>query len=42
MRTGPEYLRSLNDGRQVFVDGERVKDVTAHRAFREAARARVP
>src|SRR6478735_1112195 len=39
MRTGPEYLRSLNDGRQVFVDGERVKDVTAHRAFREAARS---
>ena len=28
MRTGSEYLRSLNDGRQVFVDGERVKDVT--------------
>src|SRR6266851_239269 len=39
MRTGSDYLRSLNDGRQVFVDGERVKDVTAHRAFREAARS---
>jgi 4-hydroxyphenylacetate 3-monooxygenase len=39
MRTGAEYLRSLNDGRQVFLDGERVKDVTAHRAFREAARS---
>ena len=39
MRTGSEYLRSLNDGRQVFLDGERVKDVTAHRAFREAARS---
>src|SRR6266699_3460372 len=39
MRTGAEYLRSLNDARQVFVDGERVKDVTAHRAFREAARS---
>src|SRR5205085_751361 len=39
MRTGSEYLRSLDDGRQVFVDGERVKDVTAHRAFREAARS---
>src|SRR5205807_10043515 len=39
MRTGSDYLRSLNDGRQVFVDGERVKDVTAHLAFREAARS---
>lgn len=39
MRTGAEYLRSLNDGRQVFVDGEKVKDVTAHPAFREAARS---
>jgi 4-hydroxyphenylacetate 3-monooxygenase len=39
MRTGSEYLRSLNDGRQVFVDGERVADVTRHAAFREAARS---
>src|SRR2546422_1302038 len=39
MRTGSDYLRSLNDGRQVFVDGERVKDVPAHLAFREAARS---
>src|SRR4051794_9477350 len=39
MRTGAEYLRSLNDGRAVFVDGERVADVTAHPAFRGAARS---
>src|SRR5260370_15997335 len=39
MRTGSDYLRSLNDGRLVFVDGERVKAVTAHLAFREAARS---
>src|SRR5947199_299417 len=39
MRTGSDYLRSLNDGRQVFVDGERVKDVTAHVAFSGAARS---
>ena len=39
MRTGAEYLRSLRDGRQVFVDGEKVADVTAHPAFREAARS---
>ena len=39
LRTGAQYLRSLNDGRQVFVDGERVADVTRHPAFREAARS---
>jgi 4-hydroxyphenylacetate 3-monooxygenase len=38
-RTGADYLRSLRDGRQVFVDGELVKDVTAHHAFRQAARS---
>ncbi len=39
MRSGADYLKSLNDGRQVFVEGERVKDVTTHLAFREAARS---
>jgi 4-hydroxyphenylacetate 3-monooxygenase len=39
MRTGSDYLRSLDDGRQVFVEGECVKDVTRHRAFGEAARS---
>lgn len=39
LRTGAEYLRSLQDGRQVFVDGERVADVVRHPAFREAARS---
>ena len=39
MRTGAEYLRSLKDGRRVFVDGERVKDVTEHPAFAQAARS---
>src|SRR5262249_1752157 len=32
-------LRSLKDGRRVFVDGEPVKDVAAHPAFRGAARS---
>ena len=32
------YLRSLDDGRQVFLDGERVGKVIEHPAFREAAR----
>src|SRR5262249_45189227 len=39
LRTGAEYLRSLKDGRQVFVDGERVDDVTTHPAFAAAARS---
>jgi 4-hydroxyphenylacetate 3-monooxygenase len=39
MRTGADYLRSLNDGRHVFLDGEAVKDVTVHPAFRQAARS---
>ena len=39
LRTGAEYLRSLKDGRQVFVGGEKVADVTKHPAFREATRS---
>src|SRR5437870_11094781 len=39
LRTGADYLKSLNDGRQVFVNGEKVADVTKHLAFREAARS---
>jgi 4-hydroxyphenylacetate 3-monooxygenase len=38
MRTGGELLRSLDDGRQVFLDGERVAKVIEHAAFREPAR----
>ena len=37
--TGAEYLASLNDGREVYVYGERVDDVTTHPAFRNAARS---
>ncbi len=39
MRTGADYLRSLQDGRRVYLDGERVADVTKHPAFRQAARS---
>ena len=28
MRTGADYLASLNDGRRVFLDGEAVEDVS--------------
>jgi 4-hydroxyphenylacetate 3-monooxygenase len=37
--TGAEYLASLRDGRDVFIYGERVEDVTTHPAFRNAARS---
>ncbi|WP_414944430.1 4-hydroxyphenylacetate 3-hydroxylase N-terminal domain-containing protein [Amycolatopsis sp. cmx-11-32] len=35
--TGAEYLDSLKDGREVWIGGERVEDVTAHPAFRNNA-----
>ena len=36
--TGAEYLAELNDGREVYIYGERVADVTTHPAFRNTAR----
>src|ERR1700676_5819172 len=33
-----EFLASLRDSREVWIYGERVKDVTAHPAFRNTAR----
>ena len=37
--TRDEYLESLRDGREIWIYGERVKDVTAHPAFRNSARS---
>ena len=37
-QTGNEYLESLRDGREVYIYGERVSDVTTHPAFRNTAR----
>jgi 4-hydroxyphenylacetate 3-hydroxylase N terminal len=37
--TGAEYIVSLHDGREVYIDGERVADVTAHPAFRNSVRS---
>ncbi len=34
IRTGEEYRASIRDGRNVHVNGERVKDVTAHPMFK--------
>ncbi|MDR3352978.1 MAG: hypothetical protein LBO00_08290 [Zoogloeaceae bacterium] len=36
--TGKEYLDSLDDGREVYLYGERVKNVAEHPAFRNSAR----
>ena len=36
--TGDEYLESLRDDREIWIYGERVKDVTTHPAFRNTAR----
>ncbi len=36
--TGAEYLESIRDDREIYVHGERVKDVTRHPAFRNSAR----
>jgi 4-hydroxyphenylacetate 3-monooxygenase len=42
MRTRPftsqEYFESLRDGREIWIYGERVKDVTTHPAFRNTVR----
>src|SRR6187549_3523225 len=35
---GAEFIESLRDGREVYIYGERVKDVTTHPAFRNSAR----
>lgn len=37
--TGQQYLDSLQDGREIYIYGERVKDVVSHPAFRNAARS---
>src|SRR5499427_8635491 len=34
IRTGEQYRQSLADGREVWIDGEQVKDVTTHPAFK--------
>jgi 4-hydroxyphenylacetate 3-monooxygenase len=38
MRSAEDYLASLRDGRAIFLDGERVDDVTKHPAFAEGVR----
>ncbi|SRR5579884_548951 len=38
-RSGAEYVRGLRDGRTVYLNGERVADVTTHPAFAEGVQA---
>src|SRR5271163_5336287 len=40
IRTGEEYRAGLRDGREVWIDGERVADVTTHPAFKPIVDAR--
>jgi 4-hydroxyphenylacetate 3-monooxygenase len=37
--TGAQYLESLRDGREIWLNGERVQDVTTHPAFRNGTRS---
>ena len=39
VRTGAQYIASLRDDRTVYVNGERVADVTEHPAFHGAVRS---
>jgi 4-hydroxyphenylacetate 3-monooxygenase len=43
IRTGTEYRQSLRDGREVWINGERVRDVTTHPSFKPVVdvRARI-
>lgn len=34
IRTGADYLESIRDGREVWIDGERVRDVPTHPMFK--------
>jgi 4-hydroxyphenylacetate 3-monooxygenase len=36
--TGAEYMESIRDGREIWIYGERVKDVTTHPGFRNTVR----
>ena len=39
VKDGATHLKSLQDGRQVFLDGQRIDDVTTHPAFRNAVKS---
>ncbi len=39
IKTGADHIKSLRDGRTVYIDGQLVDDVTEHPAFRNAIRS---
>src|SRR6266581_38560 len=38
-KTGAEHIKSLKDGRTVYIDGKLVADVTEHPAFRNSVKS---
>jgi 4-hydroxybutyryl-CoA dehydratase/vinylacetyl-CoA-Delta-isomerase len=40
IRTPEQYVESLRDGRKIFLDGEKIPDITEHEAFRGPINAR--
>jgi aromatic ring hydroxylase len=39
IRTGDQFLEALRDERQIFMDGERIRDVTVDPRFAGAAQS---
>ena len=39
IKNGTQHIASLRDGRQVYLNGQPVGDVTAHAAFRNSIRS---
>ncbi|MGI8554645.1 MAG: 4-hydroxyphenylacetate 3-hydroxylase N-terminal domain-containing protein, partial [Dehalococcoidia bacterium] len=38
-RNGEQFLHGLRDGREIWIEGERVADVTEHPGFRNGVRS---
>lgn len=38
-KSGSDHIRSLRDGREIYLDGEQVGDVTCHMAYRNAVKS---
>ena len=38
-KTGKDHIQSLRDGREVYLNGKKIKDVTTHPAFKNAVSA---
>ena len=38
-KSGADHIASLKDGREIYLDGRRVDDVTTHPAYRNSVRS---